>query len=305
MGGNNNGSDMIEPMRGSGERAFIACTVDLLEAGVDIERLNAVVFFRYLESSIKFYQMVGRGTRIHEETQKYKFWLYDYTGVTDLLGTDFISKPPRPGGGSSGGGTGGGDGGGDGDHPAVAELSGHFVSIGADGHFILGSRDGRDVRIPVDEYRRDMIARVLQEAHSLKEFRQLWVETQKRQQLISHLLASNFSPELIREIDKMNDCDMYDVFVHHGYRANAFKRSERNWFYIDNNRSWFDGADPKAATVLMALGNQFELGGTEALETKALWDVPEIRQAGGFDALKSLGKPPLVMHEAKMRLFGV
>jgi type I restriction enzyme R subunit len=64
---------------------------------VDIERLNAVVFFRYLQSPIKFYQMVGRGTRIHEETQKYKFWLYDYTGVTSLFGTDFITKPPRPG----------------------------------------------------------------------------------------------------------------------------------------------------------------------------------------------------------------
>ena len=98
MGGANNGADMIEPMRGSGERAFIACTVDLLEAGVDIERLNAVVFFRYLQSPIKFYQMVGRGTRIHEETGKYKFWLYDYTGVTDLFGTEFITKPPRPGG---------------------------------------------------------------------------------------------------------------------------------------------------------------------------------------------------------------
>ena len=49
-------------MRGSSERAFVACTVDLLEAGVDIERLNAVVFFRYLKSAIKFYQMVGRGT---------------------------------------------------------------------------------------------------------------------------------------------------------------------------------------------------------------------------------------------------
>ncbi|MCF4993531.1 restriction endonuclease subunit R, partial [Pseudomonas gessardii] len=104
MGGANNGSDMIEPMRGSGERAFIACTVDLLEAGVDIERLNAVVFFRYLQSPIKFYQMVGRGTRIHEETQKYKFWLYDYTDVTSLFGTDFITKPPRPGGGGEGGG---------------------------------------------------------------------------------------------------------------------------------------------------------------------------------------------------------
>jgi len=71
---------------------------------VDIERLNAVVFFRYLQSPIKFYQMVGRGARIHEETQKYKFWLYDYTDVTQLFGTDFISKPQRPGGGGKGGG---------------------------------------------------------------------------------------------------------------------------------------------------------------------------------------------------------
>jgi type I restriction enzyme R subunit len=91
MGTPNGGREMIEPMRGSGERAFIACTVDLLATGVDIERLNAVVFFRYLESSILFYQMLGRGTRIDEITQKYKFWLYDYTGVTDLFSTDFIT----------------------------------------------------------------------------------------------------------------------------------------------------------------------------------------------------------------------
>ncbi|GAM09121.1 type I restriction enzyme EcoAI R protein [Geobacter sp. OR-1] len=304
MGGKNNGSDMIEPMRGSGERAFIACTVDLLEAGVDIERLNAVVFFRYLESPIKFYQMLGRGTRIHEETDKYKFWLYDYTGVTDLFGTDFITRPPRPGGGGSGGGTGGGEEGGEDDVPAVAQITGQYVSITPQGRFILSSRDGRDVRIPVDEYRRGMIQRVLQEAHSLKEFRQLWVETQKRRLLIDHLISSNFSPELIRDIDQLNDCDLYDVFVHLGYRASALKRSERNWFYIDNNRSWFENVDPKAATVLMALGDQFELGGTEALETPALWDVPEISKAGGLAALKLIGKPPLVMHEAKMRLFG-
>jgi type I restriction enzyme R subunit len=301
MGGKNNGSDLIEPMRGSAERAFIACTVDLLEAGVDIERLNAVVFFRYLQSPIKFYQMVGRGTRIHEETDKYKFWLYDYTGVTDLFGTDFITEPPRPG--NCGGGGGGGGGGDDDEAPAVAQITGHYVSITPQGRFILSSRDGRDARIPVDEYRRGMVQRVLQEAHSLKEFRQLWVETQKRRQLINHLLESNFSPELIREIDQLNDCDMYDVFVHHGYRKEAFTRAERTWLYMDNCRNWFDDVDPKAAVVLKELGHQFELGGTEALETPALWDVPEIRQVGGFAALKSIGKPPEVMHEAKMRLF--
>lgn len=306
MGGPNNGADMIEPMRGSGERAFIACTVDLLEAGVDIERLNAVVFFRYLQSPIKFYQMVGRGTRIHEETQKYKFWLYDYTDVTSLFGTDFITKPPRPGSGSgSGGGDGGGDGGDD-DGPSVGEIGGQTVIVKPEGRFILSrGADGKETPIPVDEYRREVIRRVLAEAHNLDEFRELWIATQKRRQLIDHLLGDNFSPEVIREIDRMSDFDLYDFFGHHGYHARALKRPERGREYIDHNQSWFDSMDSKAAIVLKGLGTQFARGGTEALETPALWDVPEISNAGGLDALRALGKPVAVMHEAKERLFGV
>ncbi|GAB4169408.1 MAG: DEAD/DEAH box helicase family protein [Geothermobacteraceae bacterium] len=306
MGGANNGADMIEPMRGSGERAFIACTVDLLEAGVDIERLNAVVFFRYLQSPIKFYQMVGRGTRIHEETQKYKFWLYDYTDVTELFGTDFITKPPRPGGGGRGGGDDeGGDGGENPPPPSVAELGGHYVTVTPQGRFILSSRNGVDTPIPVDEYRREVIRRVLSEAHNLDQFRQLWIETKKRKQLINHLLGDNFNPEVIREIDQMTDFDLYDFFGHHGYHARALKRPERGQHYINSNQSWFDDMDSRAAIVLKGLGHQFAKGGTEALETPALWEVPEISNAGGLDALRALGRPVEVMHEAKGRLFGV
>ncbi|EKF9135274.1 DEAD/DEAH box helicase family protein [Vibrio cholerae] len=306
MGGPNNGSDMIEPMRGSGERAFIACTVDLLEAGVDIERLNAVVFFRYLQSPIKFYQMVGRGTRIHEETQKYKFWLYDYTDVTQLFGTDFITKPQRSGSGSKGGGNnvGDGEGGGD-DGPAVAEIGGQSVIINPQGRFILSRRDGRDTPIPVDEYRREVMQRVVSEAHNLDDFRALWIETQKRRQLIDHLLGDNFSPEVIREIDQMNDFDLYDFFGHHGYHARALKRPERGEHFISHNQSWFDGMDSKAAIVLKGLGHQFAQGGTDALESPSLWEVPEIKLAGGLNALRGVGAPVQVMHEAKARLFGV
>ncbi|MDR0250918.1 MAG: DEAD/DEAH box helicase family protein [Burkholderiales bacterium] len=298
------GADKIEIMRGSGERAFIACTVDLLEAGVDIERLNAVVFFRYLQSSIKFYQMVGRGTRIHEETEKYKFWLYDYTGVTDLFGTDFITPPPRSGG--SGGGAGGDDeGGGENDGPAVGEIGGQRVIINPQGHFILGVRDGRDTPIPVDEYRREVIARVLKEAHNLDEFRNLWITMQKRRWLIDHLLDNNFSPEVIREIDQMSDFDLYDFFGYHGYHARALRRIERGAHYIETNHAWFAGMDGKAAIVLRGLGAQFARGGTDALESESLFYVPEIAQAGGIRALRVLGRPADVMQEAKMRLFGV
>ena len=306
MGGPNNGADMIEPMRGSGERAFIACTVDLLEAGVDIERLNAVVFFRYLQSPIKFYQMVGRGTRIHEETAKYKFWLYDYTDVTSLFGTDFITKPPRPGSGDKGGDDDdGGDTGGGSDGPHIAEVGGQYVFVNPQGRFILGRREGRDTPIPVDKYRREVIQRVLSEAHDLNDFRALWIEAQKRRNLIDHLLGDHFNPEVIREIDQMQDFDLFDFFGHHGYRARALKRPERGALYVSRNQSWFDDMDDKAATVLKGLGHQFAQGGTDALETPALWEVPEIRQVGGLDALRALGTPVQVMHEAKGRLFGL
>ena len=302
----NAGADKIEIMRGSGERAFIACTVDLLEAGVDIERLNAVVFFRYLQSAIKFYQMVGRGTRIHEETQKYKFWLYDYTGVTDLFGVDFITNPPRSGGGSSGGGGGDDDGGGGDEGHHVAEMRAPYkVTVNAQGRFILVNRDGVATPIPVDEYRREVMARVLAEAHNLDDFRALWVEAKKRRQLIDHLLGDHLSPEVIRDAEQMNDFDLYDFFGKHGYHARALTRPQRGAEYLNANTAWFTGMNAQSAIVLKGFGHQFALDGTEALESSALWEVPEIKLAGGINALRVLGAPTQVMQDAKMRLFGV
>jgi type I restriction enzyme R subunit len=184
----------------------------------------------------------------------------------------------------------------------VPEIPGKTL-ITPQGRFILSRREGHDVPIPVDEYRREMIRRVLSEAKNLDEFRQLWIESQKRRRLIDHLLGHNFSPELIREIDQMLDYDMYDLFAHHGYRARALKRPERKIVYLENNQPWFDAMDTGAAAVLRGLGHQFELGGTEALETPALWDVPEIKVAGGLNALRRLGSPATVMKNAKEKLF--
>jgi type I restriction enzyme R subunit len=304
------GRELIQPMRGSGERAFLACTVDLLATGVDIERLNAVVFFRYLESSILFYQMVGRGTRIDEATQKYKFWLYDYTGVTDLFGTDFITaktqaKKKKPDGDDDDEGGEGGDTGGEDDQPAVAEIKGQYVSISGEGRFILTQRDGKAYKMPLDEYRREILQRVIKEARSLHDFRQLWIEAKKRRELIDHLMGDHFSPEVLRELEDMREFDYYDLFAHLGYRAQALTRPQRGQAYLDGNQAWFADIPSDAAIVLKGFGQQFSLGGTEALEIKEFWEVPDIRQAGGLAALEKLGKPAEVILQAKGRLFGV
>ena len=306
------GADLIEQMRGSGERCFIACTVDLLATGVDIERLNAVVFFHYLESSISFYQMVGRGTRIDEPTQKYKFWLYDYTGVTDLFGTDFITAPARPRVKKLDDDEGGGREGPDepGEPPALPEMkTGRDGTVVMQGRFILQRRevDGamRDVLVPIDEYRHGMVARVLREAATLHDFRGLWVETQKRRALIDHLLGEHYSPDTVRELMNMADCDHFDLFAHYGYRERALRRVDREAAYLSTQAPWFASVGDKAAIVLRGIGHQFGADGTDALESEMLWEVPEIKRAGGLAALRHLGKPADVMREAKTRLFGV
>jgi type I restriction enzyme R subunit len=187
----------------------------------------------------------------------------------------------------------------------VGEIGGQSVIINPEGRFILCLRDGRDTPVPVDEYRREMIQRVLSEAHNLSDFRTLWIETRRRRQLIEHLLGADLNPETIREIDQMREFDLFDFFGHHGYKARALRQHERGELYLSNNESWFANMDPNAATVLRSFGNQFSFGGTEALETSTLWEVPEIRSAGGLDALRVLGAPAQVMYEAKGRLFGV
>ena len=253
------------------------------------------------QKAITFYQMVGRGTRIHEETQKYKFWLYDYTGVTALFGTDFITKPHKPRTGPPGGGSGGGD-----DPPPLPEIiGGEKVTITPQGRFILQRREGRDVPIPLEEYRREMIDRVLREAATIHDFRGLWVEEQKRSKLINHLLGEHYSPDAVRDLMDMGECDHFDLFAHFGYREKALKRVEREEAYLEQQIPWFAGMDDKAAIVLKGIGHQFGKGGTEALESDFLWVVPEIRRAGGISALRTLGKPAEVMREAKVRLFGV
>jgi type I restriction enzyme R subunit len=296
------GSELIEQMRGSGERCFIACTVDLLATGVDIERLNAVVFFRYLESAITFYQMVGRGTRIDEPTRKYKFWLYDYTGVTRLFGTEFLSKPRKPRERPLGCG-----------HgptppppPPLPEAQcGDPVQMVNEQRFILQYRDGQEELVPLDDYRRGMIERVLAEASNLQDFRALWIEHKTRRALLAHLLGERYDPDTVRELLDMTAFDHYDMFAHFGYRELALTRHGREAAYLAQHAAWFAQADGRAAIVLRALGLQFGAGGTEALDSPELWQVPEIARAGGIAALRKLGAPGEVLREAKLRLFGV
>jgi type I restriction enzyme R subunit len=74
------------------ERPVVATTVDLLTTGFDAPSLRNVVFMKYVSSTIVFKQILGRGTRISEDTNKYTFRIIDFTNATRLM--DKWVKPP-------------------------------------------------------------------------------------------------------------------------------------------------------------------------------------------------------------------
>ncbi len=61
----------------------IAISVDMLDTGIDIPAVVNLVFFKMIRSKTKFYQMLGRGTRLAPELfgpqqDKITFYIFDY-----------------------------------------------------------------------------------------------------------------------------------------------------------------------------------------------------------------------------------
>lgn len=80
----------------------LVTTSRLLSTGVDAQTCRLIVLEREIGSMTEFKQIVGRGTRIHEDTQKYYFTIMDFRGATNLFADkDFDGEPvqiyePKP-----------------------------------------------------------------------------------------------------------------------------------------------------------------------------------------------------------------
>ncbi len=74
----------------------IAVTVDMLTTGVDVPKLEALLFLRPVKSRILFEQMLGRGTRTCPDIHKGEFLVFDAVGVLDYFRnvSEFSIDPP-------------------------------------------------------------------------------------------------------------------------------------------------------------------------------------------------------------------
>jgi type I restriction enzyme R subunit len=92
---------LIDSFSNPSRTPHIAISVDMLDTGIDIPEVVNLVFFKMVRSKTKFWQMVGRGTRLRPDlfgpgrNKKY-FYIFDY-----CQNLEFFSQNPEMTSGSA------------------------------------------------------------------------------------------------------------------------------------------------------------------------------------------------------------
>ena len=92
---------LIDDFKGKGtnDELTMAISVDMLDTGIDIPEILNLVFAKPVKSPVKFWQMIGRGTRLCPDIfgpgqDKGVFRIFDHWGNFARLGLDY--KPAEP-----------------------------------------------------------------------------------------------------------------------------------------------------------------------------------------------------------------
>ena len=89
---------IIDDFKLPDKEPIIAVSVDMMDTGIDVPQCVNLVFFKKVRSKAKFWQMIGRGTRLckglvctdqidGEYTDKKRFFIFDYCGNFEYFRT--------------------------------------------------------------------------------------------------------------------------------------------------------------------------------------------------------------------------
>ena len=293
------GNQQLPDLRNSTRSHFIATTVELLTTGVDVPCVRNIVFFKYVRSPISLTQMIGRGTRIHEETGKLMFTVHDYTNATSLLGKSLKTRwsapredpaesaPPISDEGSE-----------------KVEVEGFEVYITPTGNYVMEEKDGKPVRVSATEYQKRFAEKLVREVKTLEDLRRRWVAPAERGSLLERLRQDGCSPEALRMLQEMQDYDLYDILAELGFGMAPRTRADRAAAFDYKHKEWLDQLPRRPAAVIKAFVRQFEKNGIDELENRRIFEVPAVKEAGGQEALQEAGDAPVeLVREAKERIF--
>ena len=279
----------------------VATTSRLLTTGVDAQTCKLIVLDKTINSMTEFKQIIGRGTRINEEFNKYYFTIMDFRQATNLFADplfdgepvqsyelkedDPIELPdPSP------------DDGDDDDdiiidvEPPGPPTPRHKYYIDDVEVYVVSERIqyyGDDGKLITESLKDFTKKRILKEYASLDDFLRQWKKSEKKQAIIEELMEQGILLyELQEEVGK--DFDPFDLICHVAFAQPALTRRERA-----NNvkkKNYFTKYGDNARAVLDALLDKYADEGVANLESMEILKIKPFDQFGSpVEIIKSFG----------------
>ena len=294
----------------------IATTSKLMTTGVDAQTCKLIVLDQRIQSMTEFKQIIGRGTRINEDYDKYFFTIIDFKKATELFADpDFDGDPVQIYEPAS-------------DEPPVppdeitetldnkdltyppteeslwmgaSELGAHEEEAGVR-RYVVGNvevkvaaervqyfdANGKLITESLKDYTRNTLAK---EFASLDDFLRHWSQAEKKQVIIDELAQQGiFFEALAEEVDKRSgkDFDPFDLLCHVAWDQPPLTRKERAEQV--KKRHYFAKYGEQAQKVLNALLDKYADEGVAAIEeTQILAIAPFDRLGTPIELVRAFG----------------
>jgi len=283
----------------------IATTSKLMSTGVDAQTCKLIVLDQHIQSMTEFKQIIGRGTRINEDFNKYFFTIMDFKKATELFADkDFDGDPVviyQPKSGESPVPPDESDPA-DPDYPEGEEKDGGSGFSEGEGHTVgdplpepaepkkyivnnvevkvLSERvqyfdaNGKLITESLKDYTRKTLAK---EFASLDDFLSRWNNAEKKKTVIEELAREGvFFEALAEEIGK--DLDPFDIVCHVAWDMPPLSRKER----AENvkKKNYFAKYGEKARRVLAALLDKYADEGVTHIEETRILTVDPFKEIG-------------------------
>lgn len=283
----------------------IATTSKLMTTGVDAQTCKLIVLDQRIQSMTEFKQIIGRGTRINEDYNKFFFTIMDFKKATELFADpDFDGEPvviyePKPGGspvppddndgnttpnppdnGIDGVPNGGGS-----DTPTIKKFHVANVSVSVIAERVqYFDAKGKLITESLKDYTKKALEK---EFTSLDDFLTKWSDADKKKIIIDELANEGvFFEALAEEIGK--DLDPFDIICHVAWDKPPLSRKERAEQV--KKRNYFTKYGEQAQKVINALLDKYADEGVEPIEeTKILTIQPFTDYGTPIEIIKIFG----------------
>lgn len=284
----------------------LVTTSRLLSTGVDAQTCRLIVLDRDVGSMTEFKQIVGRGTRVHEDTRKFFFTLMDFRGASNhFADPDFDGEPVQiyepgehdpvtPPDDDSTVGDPGDD---QSDEPGEDET---IIDDGETPDITITDDGGRRGKVYVDgvpvvivaerveyldesgklvtESLRDFTKKALRKHFSsLDEFLTRWNGAERKQALVDEISAEGLALDVIAD-ELGKDLDPFDLICHVAFDRKPLTRHER----AENvqKRDVFAKYGEQARAVLRALLDKYADEGVLNLDDTNVLRIPPLNTLG-------------------------